>query len=106
MLAHLSLATALLACLALSNPLPAEASDRGVDITIGHPSVEIYSPPVSIYFGPTPMYRPYHYYPADYYDYRRPPPYYGPRYYPRHQHYYPHRRYHRDYRYRDYYHRH
>ncbi len=107
MLAHLSLATALLACLALSNPLPVEASDRDVDIRIGYPSVEIYSPPVSIHFGPTPIYRPYYYYPPYHYDYRRPPPYYyGPRYYPRHQHYYPHRRYHRDYRYRDYHHRH
>ncbi len=103
MLAHLSLATALLACLALSNPRPVEASDRDVDIRIGYPNVEIYSPPLSIYFGPPPIYRPYYYYPPHYYDYRGPPPYYyEPRYYPRHWHSQPYHRYYRDYRYRGY----
>lgn len=109
MLAHLSLITALLASLALASPAPVEADDRhhrGTVITIGHPSVEIYAPPVSIHFGPRPIYRPYYYYPPRYYY---PPPhhhYYGPRYYPRHHHHRPYGRpYHRDYHYRDYRHR-
>jgi len=108
MLAHLSLATALLACLAVGNPLPVEASERGVAIVVGHPNVEIYSPPLSIHFGPTPIYRPYYYYPPYHYDYRRPPLYYEPRYYPRYRHYHPHRYYHRNYHrgYRDHHRRH
>ena len=102
MLAHLSLITALLACLALANPAPVAASDRGTVITIGHPRVEIYAPPVSIHFGPRPIYRPY-YYSAPRYYHPAPRHYYGPRYYPRHYHHRPYGRpYHRDYHYRDY----
>ncbi|MCY1430380.1 hypothetical protein D9M71_463280 [compost metagenome] len=97
MLARLYLATGLLACLALANPAPAEADDARV--IIGVPSVEIHSPPVSIYFGPQPIYRPYYYYPPRHYHYRHPPYYhYEPRYYPRHYHQRPYGRpYHRDY---------
>lgn len=105
MLAHLFFIAALLACLALASPTPVEASDRGTVITIGHPSVEIYAPPVSIHFGPRPIYRPYYYYPPRHYHYRRAPIYYyEPRYYPRHRPHH-HRSHHRDYHYRDYRHR-
>lgn len=101
MLAHLYLATGLLACLALASPAPVEADHRHHgSVIIGVPSVEIHSPPVSIYFGPQPIYRPYYYYPPRYYP--APRYYYGPRYYPRHYHHRPYGRpYHRDY-YRNY----
>lgn len=105
MLAYLALATALLACLAVAKPAPAEASDRRTVITIGHPSVEIYAPPVSIHYGPRPIYRPYYYYPPRHYQYRRAPIYYyDPRSYPHYRPHHPphHRRHHRDYHYRDY----
>jgi len=90
MLARLYLASGLLACLALTNPAPVEADDARV--IIGVPNVEIYAPPVSIHFGPQPIYRPYYYYPPRHYHYRQP------RYYPRHYHHRPYGRpYHRDY---------
>ena len=98
MRARLSLATGVFAFLALLDPVPAEAGDTRV--FIGVPSVEIYSPPVSIQFGAPRYYpRPY-YYPAPYYH--PGPAYYYPRHYHHHHHrYHPHRRYHRDYYYRD-----
>lgn len=97
---RLSLASALLACLALGNAAAVAASDRGVVITIGHPSVEIHAPPVSIHFGPQPIYRPYYYYPPRHYHYRHAPIYYyEPRHHPHHRH--PHRHHYRDYHYRD-----
>lgn len=97
MFARLSLATGIVAFLALFDPVPAEAGDTRV--FIGVPSVEIYSPPVSIQFGAPRYYAPY-YYPLRYYY--PGPAYYGPRYHHHHHHrYHPHRRYHRDYYYRD-----
>lgn len=104
MFARLSLATGLLACLALFEPPPAEADDTRV--IIGVPSVQIDAPPLSIQFGAPPYYPPYYYYPPPHrHYYPAPIYYYGPRYYPP-RHYHPHyryHRYHRDHYYRDRY---
>lgn len=98
MLARLSLATGLLACLTLFDPAPAAADDTRV--IIGVPNVEIHSPPLSIQFG-APRYYPPYYYPVPHHHYYPAPIYYYP---PRHHHhhrYHPHKRHHRDYYYRD-----
>ena len=99
MFARFSLATGLLACLALFEPAPAEADDTRV--IIGVPSVQIDAPPLSIQFGAPPYYQPYYYPPPPYYY--PAPIYYAPRYHHRHR-YHPHHRHYRNHYYRrDYY---
>lgn len=102
MLVRLSLATGLLACLALGDPAPVEASDRHSSVTIGVPAVEIYAPPLSIQIGSPSYYPPYYYYPPPHRHYYPAPLYYAPPRYYHHHHYrhhgYP--RYYRDHYYR------
>ena len=103
MRARLSLTTVLLACLAVADPAPVEASDRHSSVTIGVPNVEIHAPPLSIQIGPQPYYYPpYYYYPPPHHHYHSAPIYYPPRYYHHHR-YHPHPRYHHDYYRRDHY---
>lgn len=104
MLARLPLASGLLACLLLADPLPVAASDHHADVIIGVPDVEIYAPPLSIQIGQPPLYRPYYYPPPPYY-YPAPIYYYGPRYYSPPPYYHYHRDYYRDYYYRGHDHR-
>lgn len=107
MFARLVLASGLLTCLILFDPVPAGADDTRV--IIGAPGVRIDTPPLSIQIGPPAYYPPHYHYPAPRYYYPAPryygPRYYypaprhyhGPRYYPRHHHQRPYGRpYHRD----------